>query len=98
MQNWNEVNVWSSTVYSVINNIVDICVEFRFFNLFTLMKTIFHNIVDVCVEFCFLKKQFLNLIINMQLLYFITPHAQRERGKVINCGVHIYTSNRKTFY
>ena len=25
----------------------------------------------------------------MQLLYFITPHAQRERGKVIDCGVHI---------
>ena len=24
------------------------------------------------------------------LLYFITPHAQRERGKVIGCGVHIY--------
>ena len=21
---------------------------------------------------------------------FITPHAQRERGKVIGCGVHIY--------
>ena len=26
----------------------------------------------------------------MQLLYFITPHAQRERGKVIGRGVHIY--------
>ena len=24
------------------------------------------------------------------LLYFITPHAQRERGKVIDHGVHIY--------
>ena len=23
-------------------------------------------------------------------LYFITPHAQRERGKVIGRGVHIY--------
>ena len=21
---------------------------------------------------------------------FITPHAQRKRGKVIGCGVHIY--------
>ena len=21
---------------------------------------------------------------------FVTPHAQRERGKVIGCGVHIY--------
>ena len=28
----------------------------------------------------------------MQLLYFITPHAQRERGKVIGRGVHIYMS------
>ena len=26
----------------------------------------------------------------MQLLYFITPHAQRERGKMIDRGVHIY--------
>ena len=26
----------------------------------------------------------------MQLLYFITPHAQREQGKVIGRGVHIY--------
>ena len=25
----------------------------------------------------------------MQLLYFITPHAQCERGKVIDRGVHI---------
>ena len=32
----------------------------------------------------------LNFAINMQLLYFITPHAQRERGKVIDRGVHIY--------
>ena len=31
---------------------------------------IFH--VDACVEFCLLKKRFLNLTINMQLLYFIT--------------------------
>ena len=23
-------------------------------------------------------------------LVFITPHAQRERGKVVGCGVHIY--------
>ena len=25
----------------------------------------------------------------------ITPHAQRERGKVIDCGVHIYVYGRK---
>ena len=24
------------------------------------------------------------------LQYLITPQAQRERGKVIGCGVHIY--------
>ena len=23
-------------------------------------------------------------------LFVITPHAQRERGKVIGCGVHMY--------
>ena len=28
----------------------------------------------------------------MQLLYFITLHAQRERGKVIGAGVHIYVT------
>ena len=31
-----------------------------------------HHFVDAGVEFCFLKKEFLNLTINMQLLYFIT--------------------------
>ena len=62
-----------------------------------MVDNIFH-IVDACVEFCFLKKEFLNLTINMQLLYFITPHAQRERGKVIDRGVHIYIYNRKTIY
>ena len=25
-----------------------------------------------------------------QVIFIITPHAQRERGKVINRGVHIY--------
>ena len=43
MQNWKEVNVWSSTVYScdfhegrqTFHNIVDVCVEF--FNLFALV-------------------------------------------------------------
>ena len=31
MQNWKEVNVWSSTVYSCdFQNIVDVCVEFCF--------------------------------------------------------------------
>ena len=27
---------------------------------------------------------------NRQVPSVITPHAQRERGKVIGCGVHIY--------
>ena len=26
----------------------------------------------------------------VSLLFIITPHAQCERGKVIDCGVHIY--------
>ena len=37
--------------------------------------------------------------IEILLVYVVvTPHAQRERGKVIDRGVHIYTSNRKTIY
>ena len=37
------------------------------------MRTLLYLfVVDACVEFCFLKKEFLNLTINMQLLYFIT--------------------------
>ena len=28
-------------------------------------------------------------------VYVITPHAQRERGKVIGRGVHIYICGRK---
>ena len=39
-----------------------------FFNLFR----VDNHIVDACIEFGFLKKHFLNLTINMQLLYFIT--------------------------
>ena len=43
-----------------------------FFNLFTLVIFMKVDNISHCVEFCFLKKQFLNLTINMQLLYFIT--------------------------
>ena len=57
MQNWKEVNVWSSlftlVIFMKVDNIVDVCV--LFFNLFTLvifMKV--DNIVDVCVKFCFI--------------------------------------------
>ena len=79
MQNWKEVNVWSSTVYSCdfhegrkhfITLLMFVLNFVLFFNLFTLV--IFMKVVDACVEFCFLKKQFLNLTINMQLLYFNT--------------------------
>ena len=38
MQNWKEVNIWSSTVYS--------CDDFH--------EGRQHNIDDVCVEFCFI--------------------------------------------
>ena len=80
MQNWKEVNVWSSTVYSCdfhegrqhfITLLMFVLNFVLFFNLFTLVIFIkVDNIsshVDACVEFCFLKKT-----INMQLLYFIT--------------------------
>ena len=32
---------------------------------------------------------------NLFHFLFITPHAQRERGKVIGRGVHIYICGRK---
>ena len=99
MQNWKEVNVWSSTVYScdfregrqhfitllfVLNFVL-------FFNLFTLVIfTIFHHIVEACVEFCFLKKQFLNLTINMQLLYFITTVTSQVHTPTA-CGLQCST-------
>ena len=65
------MNVWSSTVYSCITLLIFVLNFVLFFNLFTLvifMKV--DNIVDACVEFCFLKKQFLNLTINMQLILY----------------------------
>ena len=76
------MNVWSSTVYSCdfhegrqhfIKLLMFVLNFVLFFNLFTLvifMKV--DNISSHCVEFCFLKKQFLNMTINMQLLYFTT--------------------------
>ena len=66
------------------------------FTLVIFMKV--DNIVDVCVEFCFilkliyvlnllLKKKFVNLTINMQLLYIITNmtsqvHSARHHQRV----------------
>ena len=70
-----------------------------FFNLFTLvifMKVdkIFHHVVDACVEFCFLKKQFLNLTINMQLLYFITRPAKFiQPGTISVRGTVLYRAS-----
>ena len=32
-----------------------------------------------------------SLYYSVLLFMFVTPHAQRERGKVIDRGVHIYT-------
>ena len=31
----------------------------------------------------------------IELLLLVTPHAQRERGKVIDRGVHIYVCSQK---
>ena len=61
---------------SSFHNIVGVCVEFCFIPQL-IYSSDFHEgrqyfIVDACVKFCFLKKQFLNLTINMQLLHFIT--------------------------
>ena len=67
MQNWKEVNVWSSTVSSCdfhegrqhfITLLMFVLNFVLFFNLFTLViimkvDNLFHHIVDACVEFCF---------------------------------------------
>ena len=91
MQNWKEVNVWSSTVYSCdfhegrqhfITLLMFVLNFVLFFNLFT----VDNHIVDACVEFCFLKKQYLT--INMQLLL---PARASEQGNVIGLvSVYIY--------
>ena len=36
-------------------------------------------------------------LLYINIRQFITPHAQRERGKVIGCGVHIYVCGRKKY-
>ena len=55
------------------------------------MKTIiFHHIVDACVEFCFLKKQFLNLTINMQLYYYCDQPSSFSQAPSA-CGVQCST-------
>ena len=70
-----------------------------FFNLFTLVKTIFHHIVDACVEFCFLKKQFLNLTINMQLYYYCDQPSSFSQAPSA-CGVQCSTERlvREVFH
>ena len=54
----------------------------------------FHHIVDACVAFCFLKKEFLNLTINMQLLYFITTvtsqaYSARHHQRAVQCSTEL---------
>ena len=43
---------------------------------------------------CALNKEILDLLIEKSIF---TPHAQRERGKVIDRGVHIYVCSRKKY-
>ena len=44
------------------------------------------------------RTHFHNLpMIPSSLFVVVTPHAQRERGKVIGCGVHIYVCGRKKY-
>ena len=75
-----------------------------FFNLFTLVifmkvDNLFHHIVDACVEFCFLKKQFLNLTINMQLLYFITTVTSQVHSATISMrGTVLYRASSFLLY
>ena len=55
----------------------------------------FHHIVDACVEFCFLKKQFLNLTINMQLLYFITTVTSQVHVSIAIIYILMNVVNRR---
>ena len=66
-----------------------------FYSLTFTLVIAFHHIIDAYVEFCFLKKEFLNLNINMQLLYFITTvtsqvhtarHHQRAGYSTLGSG------------
>ena len=40
---------------------------------------------------------YLGLLLGTIPCSFVTPHAQRERGKVIGCGVHIMFVDEKIF-
>ena len=66
--------LFTLVIFMKVDNIFLLMFVLNFVLFFNLDK--FHHIVDACVEFCFLKKQFLNLTINMQLLYFITRPAK----------------------
>ena len=70
--------------------VLDFVLFFNLFSLVIFMKVaIFHHIVDACVEFYFLKKQFLNLTINMQLLYCDQPSSFSHAPSA--CGVQCST-------
>ena len=103
MQSWKEVNVWSSTVYSCdfhegrqhfITLLMFVLNFVLFFNLFT----VHNHIIDACVEFCFLKKQFLNLAINMQLLLPRTRSASGVKwSTVVSIYIYICLWSKKKF-
>ena len=54
-----------------------------------MMVAICRHTVDACVEFYFLKKRFLNLTINMQLLYCDKPCSFSHAPSA--CGVQCST-------
>ena len=49
------------------------------------------GISDVVTASVYLEKTRMKKLMKM----IITPHAQCERGKVIDCGVHIYVCSQK---
>ena len=54
--------------------------------IYNFIQTTFHHIVDACVEFCFLKKEFLNLTINMQLLVISCETSKQSHvSPLANC-------------
>ena len=49
------------------------------------------------MEMFILHKTVYRIMKPIKVMNIITPHAQRERGKVIDRGVHIYVCSRKKY-
>ena len=55
------------------------------------------GISDVVSVSVYSEKTRMKKLMMMKMIIIITPHAQCERGKVIDHGVHIYVCGRKKY-